>query len=311
MSFVFSSLQESVRVFYRENGKARRQRQNLFGLKTKKDETGKVKFTEGHGHLLRFFKDMDFRLIRSNHIDDYIKLREQQGASPNTILKEIATLSAMSRFAVAEGLILFNPARDVEKPVRQLVRPNHTPTQDELKKIFKKLEMNNRRFFEALLNSGCRKSELSSCNVKDADLKEKHLRVVGKGRKERFIPMNKKLFEVISEELAQRPKIKPNDPLFVDHKGKRIRSLRGAITRACKLAGVPHILHHSLRHAYATLQYDRGADPVILSRLLGHANPTITQNIYIKVLDPRIRKEAEDFEVDLDTSELQESSKDE
>jgi integrase len=111
--------------------------------------------------------------------------------------------------------------------------------------------------------------------------------------------MNEILFQCVKEELASRPGTKPGDPLFLNREGRRYRSLRTPLTRACERAGVPHILHHSLRHAYATLQHEKGLDTPRLSRLLGHANPTVTQNIYIDVFDESLRKAAEGFEISL------------
>jgi integrase len=79
--------------------------------------------------------------------------------------------------------------------------------------------------------------------------------------------------------------------------GTRYRSLRNPLETACKLAGVPHTSHHGLRHAYATLQYSQGVDLVSLSKLLGHVNPTVTQNIYVHVVDERLRRAAESFQI--------------
>jgi integrase/recombinase XerC len=136
-------------------------------------------------------------------------------------------------------------------------------------------------------------------NVRDADLDNRALKVIGKGGKERLIPMNQDLLRFMREELAQRPGAQSDDPLFVNREGKRYRSLRTPLTRACEIAGVPHLLHHSLRHAYATLQYNRGTDMVLLSRLLGHANPTVTQVIYVDPFPEEVRMSGETFRIDV------------
>jgi integrase len=62
---------------------------------------------------------------------------------------------------------------------------------------------------------------------------------------------------------------------------------------------VPHVSHHSLRHAYATLQHKQGTDLVLLSRLLGHANPTVTQNIYVDPFPEELREAGEKFKIDI------------
>ncbi len=123
--------------------------------------------------------------------------------------------------------------------------------------------------------------------------------MVGKGRKERLVSVNQDLLGCIREELAQRPGAHSDDPLFVNREEKLYRSLRTPLSHASEIAGVPHLLHHSLRHAYATLQHKRGTDMLLLSRLLGHANPTVTQNIYMDPFPEEVGKAGEAFEIDM------------
>ncbi len=96
-----------------------------------------------------------------------------------------------------------------------------------------------------------------------------------------------------------RPHAQPGDPLFVNREGKRYRSLRTPLTTACEKAGVPHLLHHSLRHAYATLQHKQGTDLVLLAKLLGHVNPTVTQNIYVDPFPEEIRRAGENLKINI------------
>jgi integrase len=73
--------------------------------------------------------------------------------------------------------------------------------------------------------------------------------------------------------------------------------MRKALNTACEAAKVPHCTHHTLRHAYATILHEKGKDIGTISKLLGHANPTITQNIYIHWRDQEIHQAAIDVEV--------------
>jgi site-specific recombinase XerD len=123
--------------------------------------------------------------------------------------------------------------------------------------------------------------------------------VVGKGGKERFIPMNDDLVECITQELASRPDPQPDDPISVNREGRWYRSLRTPLTHACEAAGVPHLLHHSLRHAYATLQHEQGKDILLISHLLDHSNPTVTQNIYVDPFPEAVRRAGEIFKIDI------------
>lgn len=110
----------------------------------------------------------------------------------------------------------------MRKPKLRLVRPNYRPSEEELAKVFSALYPGARRFYLAFCNSGCRLSELRGCNVCDADLQKRALRVVGKGGKERFIPMNDDLMECIIQELASRPDPLPDDPIFVNREGAKV-----------------------------------------------------------------------------------------
>ncbi len=271
-----------------------RHRQNLFGLK--KDFNGEYK--ERQGHLVRFFRSQNLKSIGVKRISKYISYRQKEQASPNTILKELATLSSIFRFSMTEELIIFNPVLAVKKPKLKQVRPNYTPTLKEIELILQYLFPGAVRFLLAFCNSGCRKAELVNCNIRDADLINRMLRVRGKGDKERFLPMNEKLVEVMKEEIESRPNVRPDDPLFLNRENRRYQSLRGVLNTACKEAGVPHVTHHSFRHAYASLQHKRGVDEVKISKLLGHANPTITRNIYIHIFDEGLREAAEGFKIE-------------
>jgi Phage integrase family len=198
-----------------------RHRQNLFGLKTGRSGDGGRTFIEGEGHLVRFFRNRDLKTISVKDVNRYIRHRQDSSAAANTILKELATLSAIFRFFLAEEIVLSNPVLAVRKPKLRLVRPNYRPSEEELAKVFSALYPGARRFYLAFCNSGCRLSELRGCNVRDADLQKRALRVVGKGGKERFIPMNDDLMECIRQELASRPDPLPDVPIFVNREGRR------------------------------------------------------------------------------------------
>jgi site-specific recombinase XerD len=264
-----------------------RHRQNLFGWRGNEE-----------GHLVIFFGKRNLKSLGVKDIARYIRTRQTAGASPNTIHKELATLSAIFRFALQEEIVLFNPVLAVKKPKLRLVRPNYRPTPAQILLILNALDPKIRRFFLAYCSSGCRKSELIGCNVGDADMQDRLLRVVGKGNKERFIPINDILFEQIRGELELRPKAKSDEPLFLNKEGRRFRTIRKSLERACITAKVPHIGHHSLRHAFATAVYHEKKDIVSLSKILGHANPTITWNIYVHGVDEKTREAAESFRLE-------------
>ena len=243
------------------------------------------------------FKKASVKSIGPREIVKYIRMRQEQGAAPNTIHKEIAGLSAVFNFLAAEELIPpMNPTRSIKKPRLKQVRPHYAPSGPELEKIFEHLYPGARLMFLAFCNTGCRLAEIRNTNVSDADFEQKLLRVVRKGGKVDYVPLNAHLLEAIREDLKNRS-AKPDYPLFLNNHGQRYMRITRSLRTACRNAGVPHTTHHGLRHAYATLLHEAGQDDGTISKLLGHANPTITRNIYIHWKDPEVRRAAESVAV--------------
>lgn len=248
-------------------------------------------------HLKPYFKKTSLRAIKPSTVLAYIRFRQKAKVAPFTIHKEVNVLSAIFNFALQEEIVTYNPVLAVKKPKIRLVRPHYTPTHDELLSILDHLFEGARRFFLAFANTGCRLSEISNANVRDADLKTGLLRVTRKGGKVDFLKMNSVLTQCIKDELAEREQVNPNDPLFLNQYGTRYRKMRKALKTACEKAKVPHCTHHSLRHAYATIMHEKGKDIGTISKLLGHANPTITQNIYVHWRDEQVHQAALDVEI--------------
>ena len=248
-------------------------------------------------HLKPYFGKMSLRAIKPSTVLAYIRFRQLKKVAPFTIHKELNVLSAIFNFHLQEETITYNPVLAVKKPKIRIIRPHYTPTESELLRILDHLFKGARRFFLAFANTGCRLAEISNANVRDADLESGFLRVVRKGGKVNFLKMNSVVRQVIEDELKERENVKPAEPLFLNQYGTRYKKMRKALKTACENAKVPHCTHHSLRHAYATILHEKGKDIGTISKLLGHANPTITQNIYVHWRDEQVHQAALDVEV--------------
>jgi integrase/recombinase XerC len=138
----------------------------------------------------------------------------------------------------------------------------------------------DRAIFELLYGCGVRVSELAGIDLGDIDRSERWLRVRGKGRKERQVPMPGKAAEALERYLAERPVVREQSALFLNHREGRLtdRGMRGIVKfYATLLSGDLSIHPHSFRHAYATHLLADGADLRAIQELLGHARLSTTQ----------------------------------
>ena len=134
--------------------------------------------------------------------------------------------------------------------------------------------------FELLYGCGLRISELVGLNLDDFDLRERWIRVRGKGRKERQVPFGEKASAAVEKYLAQRAAKVGERALLVNHRGARLsdRGAREIVKFYARMISGDASLHpHSLRHAYATHLLVDGADLRAIQKLLGHARLTTTQ----------------------------------
>ncbi len=138
----------------------------------------------------------------------------------------------------------------------------------------------DRAIFELLYGCGVRVSELAGLNLQDLDRSEGWLRVRGKGRKERQVPMPGKAAESLDRYLAERPVVLDEPAVFLNHHGRRItpRGIAFIVKfYSTYINGDPSVHPHSFRHAYATHLLADGADLRAIQELLGHARLSTTQ----------------------------------
>ncbi|KPK79311.1 MAG: hypothetical protein AMJ81_13440 [Phycisphaerae bacterium SM23_33] len=154
----------------------------------------------------------------------------------------------------------------------------------------------DRAILETIYSAGLRISELLGLSLGDLDQAGGTLRVLGKGRKERLVPLGSRAADAIEEYLALRaragsPGDDPDGPLFVNKHGERLsgRSVRRKLVKYIRLAGLPPgVTPHTLRHSFATHLLNRGADLRSVQELLGHKSISTTQ-IYTHLTTARLK----------------------
>jgi integrase/recombinase XerC len=205
-----------------------------------------------------------------------------------TIRRKLAAVRGLFRFLLREGLVPVNMARLVRTPKapRKLPEVMSAGQANALidgvpgDKLERPHPARDRALFELLYGCGVRVSELAGLNLEDLDRAERWLRVRGKGRKERQVPVPGKAAEALERYLAERPVERDQPAVFLNHTGGRLtaRGIRGIVKfYATYVSGDPSIHPHSFRHAYATHLLADGADLRAIQELLGHARLSTTQ----------------------------------
>lgn len=243
------------------------------------------------------------RTLESAHADDftaYLRHQTAGGKSTRTIARRVAAMRLLLRFMRTEG-------RDVERILQQLERPK--PEQP-LPKVLSRAHVNaliaapdpESPFFsrdvailELLYACGLRASELCDILTKDLNLQVGCVRVIGKGRKERVVPVGRAAIEAISRYLTEtRPSLdrRRSDRLFLSRTGRPLErvALWQLVERYARKAGLYNrgVSPHTLRHCFASHLLGGGADLRVVQELLGHADVSTTQ-IYTHVDSDRIR----------------------
>ncbi len=209
--------------------------------------------------------------------------------SPSSMARKLASLRTFFSYCLRQGLILNNPAKEVATPKI----PKRVPkflTVDEVFTLLGSpttadpLGSRDRAIMELLYASGLRVGELVALNVEDVDLTAPSVRVMGKGRKERIVPMGEKAVASLAGYLEFRPTLVSDEvaqrAMFVNRQGGRLtaRSVERMLAKYIKQCGMQKtVTPHVLRHTFATHLLGAGADMRGIQELLGHASLSTTQ----------------------------------
>jgi integrase/recombinase XerC len=201
----------------------------------------------------------------------------------SSIARKVSTLRSFYKYLVREQIVRFNPAKNVATPKAEKPLPTAL-TVDEAFRLMEspmeKEQLRDRAILELLYSSGLRVSELVGLDGNRLDQELGIVKVMGKGRKERIVPVGKKAMEALNTYLKDRGHVEANGPIFVNTRGGRLtsRSVGRLVKKYTRHSGVfRKISPHSLRHTFATHLLDAGADIREIQEMLGHASLSTTQ----------------------------------
>lgn len=221
--------------------------------------------------------------------------------TPSSVARTLAAVRSFHRFLVSEGDAPDNPAGGVARPrvPRNLPHPLNLPDVEALLAAPGSdgpVALRDTAILETLYGAGLRISELVGLDVDDLDLEEGSVRVIGKGNKERLVPLGRYALQALDAYLTRaRPGLaRPGSKgaLFLNQRGGRLtrQGCSMILKQATKRAGLNiRVTPHSLRHSFATHLLEGGADVRVVQELLGHASVSTTQ-IYTLVTEDHLRE---------------------
>ena len=212
----------------------------------------------------------------------------ENGMLPSSIKRKLSTLKTYFKFLRKNGIIELNPMMKVLAPKAGKVLPKVIEKKN-LTTLFEQIEfgndykdIRNKLILELLYGTGIRRAELINLRLDNVDLHHQRIKVLGKGSKERLVPIAPYLMKLIQDYLLIRDIEFPNAPpyIFLTDKGKQTypKIIYNIVNRYLSLVSTAEKRSpHTLRHSFATHLVDNGADLNAVKELLGHASLSSTQ----------------------------------
>lgn len=254
------------------------------------------------------FKDFFKKDITKINLDDmnkYLDHLNKENKKATTVAHNITVINSFYSFLINENIIATNPCTNIISPKLAKKLPNYL-TEEEVDKLLNiplktAYDYRNKAMLELLYATGIRVSELINLKFVNLELQDDFIRVMGKGSKERIIPMSniskKYLIEYIEIYRKTLLKSKDSEYLFINNQGNVISRVGffKIIKKLCLENNISkNVSPHILRHSFATHLLAHGADLRVIQELLGHSDISTTQ-IYAHLINDKLKKDYEEF----------------
>ncbi len=239
--------------------------------------------------LSAFLGDKDLSAVDHQTLRRFIAHLMQVDVKKSSIARKLSAIRTFFRYLNREGILTSNPARLVATPRREQRLPAVLTADDAIRlmespKAKKPADqdamLRDRAVLETLYSTGIRASELIGMNREDIDRHDSLIRIRGKGRKERIVPIGTKALEAIDAYLGRLDGTSDEAAVFLGPSGKRLtaRTVQRILENHRKQLGLQQKASpHTLRHSFATHLLESGADLRAIQELLGHASLSTTQ----------------------------------
>ena len=238
--------------------------------------------------------------VTKDDIRNFMLYQKDKGLATNSIARHLAAIKVFHRFLVRERILKTDPSSLIDSPrlwkkIPEILTENEVDALLNQPDIRDKQGMRDKAILEIFYATGMRVSEAVNLKVDNLNLDIGFLRCIGKGNKERVIPLGKKAISSLKRYLEiSRPRLlknKASESLFLNRFGRKIsrQSLWKIIKKYARQARIKKpIRPHTLRHSFATHLLERGADLRSVQEMLGHSNISTTQ-IYTHINKDRLK----------------------
>ena len=239
--------------------------------------------------------------LRREHVVDFLGTLYRRNLDSRSVARHLVTIRHFFRFLLLEGAIESDPAANIESPKFRQSLPEFLSV-DEVDRLLRQPDKNDvvgirdRAMIELMYSTGLRVSELCGLRVSDLQMEPGCLRCIGKGNKERLVPVGKRALEAVQTYLREARQALARGVaspyLFLNQKGHKLNRIAfwKILGEYGRKAGLRKSLTpHMLRHSFATHLLDRGADLRSVQMMLGHSDISTTQ-IYTHVVEERLKQ---------------------
>jgi integrase/recombinase XerD len=237
-------------------------------------------------------------LLGKAELTQFVMSLSREGLAPPSVARALSAVRGFYRFLLLDGHIKADPSADIARPQGGQKLPRFL-TQAEMERLLEAPDtstpegVRDRTLFELMYATGLRVSELAALTVASVDVDRGILFCVGKGSKQRRVPVGRSAVSWLLRYQSARRKLlagRESPHLFVGYLGRPLtrQNVWALLKRAAEKAGVEGVTPHVLRHSFATHLLEHGADTRSVQAMLGHSDLATTQ-IYTHVTSERIR----------------------